>query len=304
MKKGVILAVGVWFSLTAICSTAHTASQNNSPQVIAHRGGKANWPENTICAFRHNIARGVAAIEMDVQVTQDGEVVVYHPDDLWVWTTSKGAVATKVAKNIVGLDTTSKYKGPDAYKTQCNPDELGIPKLEDVLAIIPTKTPIIIDMKSLPAKDLVTALIKTIPDDQWKRLLFYSTNAEHTKLLRERKPDALIFEDRGATFSRNLKMITSHECTLKTPQKWVGYELIRTMDVCDKTKLGKTCVENLAFTVWTPDTIRCTRHMTGAKIVFFGINTPADFTAARRLGANAVFSDDPEALLPAKHRKK
>jgi len=45
---------------------------------IAHRGGAGLMPENTLAAFRDAAARGCDGAELDVQLSKDGEVVVYH----------------------------------------------------------------------------------------------------------------------------------------------------------------------------------------------------------------------------------
>jgi glycerophosphoryl diester phosphodiesterase len=50
--------------------------------VVAHRGGSLEAPENTLTAVRHAIALGVAAIEIDVQSTRDGLVMLFHDDRL------------------------------------------------------------------------------------------------------------------------------------------------------------------------------------------------------------------------------
>src|SRR5690348_5655575 len=45
---------------------------------IAHRGGAALYPENTLAAFRNAVALGCDGAELDVQLSRDGEVVVFH----------------------------------------------------------------------------------------------------------------------------------------------------------------------------------------------------------------------------------
>jgi glycerophosphoryl diester phosphodiesterase len=45
--------------------------------IIAHRGGAGLWPENTLAAFENALAR-FAAAELDVQLTRDGRLVVFH----------------------------------------------------------------------------------------------------------------------------------------------------------------------------------------------------------------------------------
>ena len=48
------------------------------PWNIAHRGGAALMPENTLAAFADAIARGCDGAELDAQLTRDGVVVVHH----------------------------------------------------------------------------------------------------------------------------------------------------------------------------------------------------------------------------------
>jgi glycerophosphoryl diester phosphodiesterase len=45
---------------------------------IAHRGGAGLLPENTLAAFRNAVERGCDGAELDVQLSRDGEVVVFH----------------------------------------------------------------------------------------------------------------------------------------------------------------------------------------------------------------------------------
>jgi glycerophosphoryl diester phosphodiesterase len=49
-----------------------------TPRNIAHRGGAGLWPENTLYAFREAARAGFDGAELDVQLTRDGELVVFH----------------------------------------------------------------------------------------------------------------------------------------------------------------------------------------------------------------------------------
>jgi glycerophosphoryl diester phosphodiesterase len=48
------------------------------PLNIAHRGGAGLWPENTLFAFREAAAAGFDGAELDVQLSRDGKLVVFH----------------------------------------------------------------------------------------------------------------------------------------------------------------------------------------------------------------------------------
>lgn len=65
-----------------IALLASTASAKETPAtgplVIAHRGGPAQWPENTLPAFDHSIRLGVEIVEFDMNLTLDDQVVVHH----------------------------------------------------------------------------------------------------------------------------------------------------------------------------------------------------------------------------------
>ncbi len=52
------------------------------PVIFAHRGASGYAPENTLSAFQLAATQGADAIELDVKLTQDGEVVVLHDQKL------------------------------------------------------------------------------------------------------------------------------------------------------------------------------------------------------------------------------
>lgn len=49
---------------------------------IAHRGASYDYPENTMLAYRRAIEIGVDYLEVDVQVTRDGEIILMHDETL------------------------------------------------------------------------------------------------------------------------------------------------------------------------------------------------------------------------------
>ena len=48
------------------------------PLVVAHRGASADCPENTFAAFDLAAASGAEGLELDLQLSKDGVVMVYH----------------------------------------------------------------------------------------------------------------------------------------------------------------------------------------------------------------------------------
>ena len=72
--------------------------------VIAHRGGSKLRPENTLAAFDHAVTLGVDAIECDVQLSRDGEVVVIHDTTLDRTTDARGPVSSLSAAELGRVD--------------------------------------------------------------------------------------------------------------------------------------------------------------------------------------------------------
>lgn len=48
------------------------------PDIIAHRGFRNKYPENTMGAFRGAVEAGSHAIETDLHLSRDGVVVISH----------------------------------------------------------------------------------------------------------------------------------------------------------------------------------------------------------------------------------
>ncbi len=89
-RRAVITIVFLVLSLlsAAFATTDRVASQDYSRRpagnfyVVGHRGGAGLFPENTLAAFAGAFELGVDAVEMDVQLTADGEAVIYHDPKL------------------------------------------------------------------------------------------------------------------------------------------------------------------------------------------------------------------------------
>lgn len=103
---------------------------------IAHRGyhdATAGRIENTLPAAEAAIAKGFA-IECDLQLTADRQVVVFHDDTLDRLTTSSGDVAGKSLSEI----RAARFRSGDGT----------IPTLSDLLDLVNGKVPLVTELKS------------------------------------------------------------------------------------------------------------------------------------------------------------
>lgn len=69
-------------------------------QIVAHRGGAALWPENSLRAVQGAVALGVDAIEVDVHLSADDQVVVIHDPTLDRTLDAMGSVRTMTYAEI------------------------------------------------------------------------------------------------------------------------------------------------------------------------------------------------------------
>ncbi|MCA9970390.1 MAG: hypothetical protein KC425_09245 [Anaerolineales bacterium] len=78
--------------------TAHT------PLIIGHRGASADAPENTLAAFALARAQGADGIELDVQLSADGRLMVFHDTRVDRTTNGRGRVSEMPASALQALD--------------------------------------------------------------------------------------------------------------------------------------------------------------------------------------------------------
>jgi glycerophosphoryl diester phosphodiesterase len=74
------------------------------PRVFGHRGAMGYAPENTFASFERAVQIGVDAIELDVHLAADGEVVVIHDPVLDRTTDGQGMVGEKTLDELKALD--------------------------------------------------------------------------------------------------------------------------------------------------------------------------------------------------------
>ena len=108
-------------------------------EVIAHRGAAAARPENTMAAIERGIEDGADWIEIDVQETADGEVVVFHDSDFMRLAHVDRKIWEVTAAELRGIDLGSWFD--PAYAGE------RAPTLRDVLAAARGRAKVVIELK-------------------------------------------------------------------------------------------------------------------------------------------------------------
>jgi glycerophosphoryl diester phosphodiesterase len=75
--------------------------------VVAHRGSSGTAPENTMAAIRRGVEAGASMVEIDVQRTGDGRLIVFHDAVLGRTTNGSGRVDAHTYEQVSALDAGS-----------------------------------------------------------------------------------------------------------------------------------------------------------------------------------------------------
>ncbi len=67
---------------------------------LAHRGFSSQYPENTMIAFEQAYQAGADGLELDVQLTRDGEVVIFHDKMIDRMTNGSGTLSDLTLRDI------------------------------------------------------------------------------------------------------------------------------------------------------------------------------------------------------------
>ena len=139
---------------------------------IAHRGAKAYEPENTLAAFAKAIELRSDAIEFDVHLSADGEVVVIHDETVDRITDGIGFV-----KNL-SLSELKKMKIYGIHE---------IPTLSDTLDFVNQRCLVNIELKSFETAEPVAKLIEYyVTQKNWKYSQFLISSFDWTALQKVR----------------------------------------------------------------------------------------------------------------------
>lgn len=114
--------------------------------VTGHRGAAGVVPENTLKGFRYAVELGVDAVECDVHLTRDGQVVVMHDETVDRTTGGTGRIAGMDLAEIRRLDAGDGEK---------------VPTLEELLETVQGRCELLCELKAdaveAPAADAVLA---------------------------------------------------------------------------------------------------------------------------------------------------
>jgi glycerophosphoryl diester phosphodiesterase len=124
----------------------------NEVVIIGHRGARFEAPENTLPGFRYALELGLDAVEFDVRMSADGDLLVMHDETVDRTTNGHGNVADLTLADLRALDARAAF--PD-WDEPCI-----IPTLDEVLDLVGHLGELLIEIKS----DAQARLERIVPE--------------------------------------------------------------------------------------------------------------------------------------------
>ncbi len=242
-------------------------TQLPTPHYFAHRGASAHAPENTLAAFELAYRQGAPAIEFDVKLTADRQVVIHHDQTLDRTTNGAGPITKQPLAALRELDAGSKFS------TEFRGEK--IPTLDEVFEALGQKLFINVELTNYatPFDGLVDEVAKLVKKHGLENRVmfssFFPTNLVRARQLLPVVPRGLLVLGGGAGWWQRL---AGNFMSLQAEHPWKA-------DV-------------------TAETV-ARAHQKGRRVNVWTVNDPAEMQRLRALGVDAIFTDDP--LLANEH---
>ncbi|MBZ0160685.1 MAG: glycerophosphodiester phosphodiesterase [bacterium] len=229
---------------------------------IAHRGASAQAPENTMAAFEKAVELGADAIELDLHVSRDGELVVIHDVTLDRTTDGRGPVHTHSLQELKQLDA-GRWFG-ESFAGQ------RIPTLAEVLDRFAGKVPLALEVKAGSA-------------------FFPGIEERVVSALREHQ---VLSQVAVASFDHHaLFRLKELEPCLRTAALLVGRPMSMSA-VAGPSKVDAMALECSLVTKTEIDACRAS----GLQLVVWVVNEPAQMRHFIDLGIDGIITDRPDLL--------
>lgn len=229
-------------------------------KIWAHRGASAAAPENTIEAFELAAQMGADGIELDIQLSADGEVVVLHDETVDRTSSGSGRVCDLTLAQLKALDFSC---GMAAYAGA------RIPTLREVYAAF-AKSGMFFNVEiKCEQGDYRTLCRKALALEKEAgmagRILYSSFNWDAMREVRALCPGA--------------ETALLYERALWSPQKYA-------------LELGAGAVHPSGYTLLVPGVVRrC--HKKGVRVHAWTIDSPFALRQMKRMGVDAVITNRP-----------
>ena len=231
-------------------------------RVISHRGVSAHFPENTDAAFEAAVDVGADAIEADLQLTADQQFIICHNPTLETF----GYGDVSICQTPLA-DLQSYTIGREADDRQ---PRVRLASLQELLAGYAQRIPLLLEVKlhdGVVSSCVMDHLLEDLqPHADSEQIFVLCFDLEFLRQLQRRAPWLRVIWN-----TRSAKFIAS---VCRDAGGWL---------------YGVDC----RIAELTGDAVRCIRRH-GCVSLSFTCNSSEEVAKAKRLGVDAIISDDPE----------
>jgi len=237
----------------------------NRPLIFAHRGACKVAPENTLPAFEAAIRLGADGVELDVQYSSDGGLVIFHNPTLDKTSNGAGRVTAHTLAELQSLDAGSWF-APEFAGTR-------IPTLGEVLDLLKGKLLINIELKALDvsSNSLGPDVVRAVRDhDMVDQVVLSSFNPFALRAAKRAGPEI----EAALLLAPDLPRWTHWGLTRKYSR---AQGLHPELAMVDETYMAQARKWAMPVRVWT-------------------VNEESDMRRMIALGVDAIISDYPDRL--------
>ncbi|UYZ21638.1 glycerophosphodiester phosphodiesterase [Mesobacillus jeotgali] len=238
--------------------------------IIAHRGASAYAPEHTLPAYDLAVHSGADYIEIDLQMTKDGELIALHDSELDRTTNGSGLVKTQTLDKIKALEAGSWFNEQYPQLADSAYEKAEIPTLEEIFQRYGKSVNYYIETKS-PGMEvkLINLLRKHSLVQSESKVIIQSFHSKSLRKIHKLEPGIPLIQ--LYRYSGKARLTDRELRSLKKYASGIG------------ANFGKVDVEYIK---------KAHRH--GLAVHLFTVNSDDDIQQAYEIGADGVFTDYPE----------
>lgn len=232
--------------------------------VIAHRGYRARYPENTMAAFEAAFDAGAHMIEVDTTLTKDRQVVVIHDDHLKRTTNGSGKVCRYTLQELRQLDAGSWFHRRFSQER--------LPVLEEVLDLADGRGLVNIELKpyAFEGRPGPTGIEQQVLD----------------LLRREKAFDRVLLSSFDPDILGRISTVPDHPPLVLITKKAADSH---TVDLCKQLKAFSF---HLKYSKLNADLVT-KMHQAGIKVFPFTVNTHESIIKLLQMDVDGFITDDP-----------
>jgi glycerophosphoryl diester phosphodiesterase len=244
-------------------------------RLYAHRGASAELPENTLPAFARAVELGVDALETDVHLTRDGQLIAAHDPTAARMTGAQAAWTDLDLADVRRLDAGWGFVDADGRRPFAG-KAIGIPAFEDVLDAFP-RMRINVDIKGNGAVAVMLDLIRRKRADDRVTLASFQLRT--------------LVEVRRRGYGGETALSQGEVATLLGLPAMLWRQLPLTGTAAQvPVHAGRIRFDRAAFIA------KC--HSIGLRVDFWTIDDRTEAARLLELGADGIITNDPRALRP------